>query len=174
LGLVSVIVGALAIIAPHVATSKTVAFIGVLLLIAGITEVIHALMVRKLRGFAIHLLSAAVYLVLGLFVLEDHDRAAGVLTLLLTACFLVAGLLRILFALVEHFPAWQWVLFSGVIDLALAFLIWSGWPESSLWVIGLFVGIELLSEGWAWMMFALSLRTVRAAGTPDPLLGGNG
>src|SRR5262245_50447363 len=99
LGLVLVIVGALAIGAPHIATSKTVAVIGVLLLIAGITEVFHALMVRNLRGFAMHLLAAALYLVVGLFVLEDQERAAGVLTLLLTASFLVAGLLRIIFSL---------------------------------------------------------------------------
>jgi len=174
LGLVLVIVGALAIGAPHIATSKTVAVIGVLLLIAGITEVLHALMVRNLRGFAMHLLAAALYLVVGLFVLEDQERAAGVLTLLLTASFLVAGLLRIIFSLVEHFPAWRWVLFNGVIDLVLALLIWRGWPESSLWVIGLFVGIELFAHGWAWMMLGLSLRTARAARIPDHLLGGNG
>ena len=57
MGLVSVIVGLLAIGAPHIATSKFVVVIGALLLIAGITEVIHAVMVRNLRGFAMHLLA---------------------------------------------------------------------------------------------------------------------
>jgi uncharacterized membrane protein HdeD (DUF308 family) len=57
LALVSVIVGLLAIGAPHIATSKFVVVIGALLLIAGITEVIHAVMVRNLRGFAMHLLA---------------------------------------------------------------------------------------------------------------------
>jgi uncharacterized membrane protein HdeD (DUF308 family) len=162
LGLVSILIGCLAIGAPHVATSKTVLVIGVLLLIAGLTEVIHAVMVRNLRGFAMHLLAAALYLIVGLFVLEDPERAAGVLTLLLAASFFVGGVLRIIFSLVEHFPAWPWVLLNGVVDLILGILIWRGWPESSLWVIGLFVGIELLFHGWSWVILALTVRSVSA------------
>jgi uncharacterized membrane protein HdeD (DUF308 family) len=163
LGLLLILIGGLAIGAPYVATSKTVVVIGVLLLIAGITELIHAVMVRKLRGFAIHLLAAVLYLIVGVFLLEDPDRAAGVLTLLLAASFFVGGLLRIIFALVEHFSAWQWVLLSGAVDLILGVLIWRGWPESSLWVIGLFVGIELLFHGWSWVILGLTVRTVSAA-----------
>jgi uncharacterized membrane protein HdeD (DUF308 family) len=162
LGLVSVVVGLLAIGAPHIATSKFVVVIGALLLIAGITEVIHAVMVRNLRGFAMHLLAAALYLIVGLFVLEDPDRAAAVLTLLLAASFFVGGLLRIVFSLVEHFPAWPWVLLNGVVDLILGVLIWRGWPESSLWVIGLFVGIDLLFHGWSWVILGLTVRRYNA------------
>src|SRR5215471_13952694 len=157
LGLVSVLVGVLAIGSPHIATSKSVVVIGVLLLIAGGAEVAHAVMVRNLRGFAVHLLAAALYLILGLFVLEDPDRAAAVLTLLLAASFLVGGLLRIIFSLIERFPAWPWVLLNGAVDLILGVLIWSGWPGSSLWVIGLFIGIDLLFHGWSWIILALSV-----------------
>jgi uncharacterized membrane protein HdeD (DUF308 family) len=163
LGLVLILIGCLAIAAPHLATSKAVVFIGALLLIAGITDAIHAVMVRNVRGFAMHLLAAALYMIVGLFVLEDPDRAAGVLTLLLSAAFVVGGLLRVLFSLAERFPAWGWVLLNGVVDLALGVLIWRGWPESSLWVIGLFVGIELLLHGWAWVVLALTVRAVSAA-----------
>jgi uncharacterized membrane protein HdeD (DUF308 family) len=150
--------------APHFATSKAVMIIGVVLVVAGITEVTHALMVRKLRGFAMHLLAAALYLVLGVFVLEDPDRAGAVLTLLFVASFLVGGLLRIVFSLAERFPGWPWVLINGVVDLILVFLTWREWPGSSLWVIGLFVGIELFWHGLAWVMLALGVRTVTATG----------
>jgi uncharacterized membrane protein HdeD (DUF308 family) len=144
----------------------------VLLLLVGITEVIHAVMVRNLGGFAMHLLAAAIYLLVGLFVLEDPDRAAAVLnpdraaavlTLLLAAAFFVGGLLRIVFSLVEHFPAWQWVLLNGVVDLLLGILIWRGWPESQNWVIGLLVGIELLFHGWSWVILALTVRRALTA-----------
>ena len=163
LGLVSILVGLLAIGAPHVWTEKFVVVIGVLLLITGVTEVIHAVMVRRLPGFAMHLLAAALYLIVGVFVLEAPDRAAAVLTLLLAASFFVGGVLRILFSLAEQFPAWQWVLLNGVVDLFLGVLIWRGWPESSLWVIGLFVGIELLLHGWSWVVLALTVRAYRPA-----------
>jgi uncharacterized membrane protein HdeD (DUF308 family) len=75
----------------------------------------------------------------------------------------VGGLLRVIFSLVVQFPAWPWVLLNGVVDLVLGVLILSGWPESSLWVIGLFVGIDLLFHGWSWMILALTVRTHNAA-----------
>jgi uncharacterized membrane protein HdeD (DUF308 family) len=162
-GLVSILVGLLAISSVWVATLASVLVFGVLLLVAGITEVIHAVMVRNGRGFALHLLAAVLYLLVGLFMLEDPVRAAAVLTLLLAASFLVGGLLRVLFALVVRFPAWPWVLLNGVVDLILGVIILSGWPGSSLWVIGLFVGIDLLLHGWSWMILALTVRTYTPA-----------
>jgi uncharacterized membrane protein HdeD (DUF308 family) len=158
LGLVSIIVGLLAISFAFIATLAKVVVFGVLLLIAGITEVVHAFMVRNFRGFALHLLAAALYLLVGLFMLEDPVRAAVVLTLLLAASFLVGGLLRIVFSLGVTFPGWPWVLLNGVVDLVLGVLILTGWPESSLWAIGLFVGIDLLFHGWSWVILALTVR----------------
>lgn len=162
LGLVSIIVGFLAISSAFIATMASVVVFGVLLLVEGITEVIHAVMVRNWRGFALHLLAAALYLIVGLFMLEDPVRAATVLTLLLTASFFVGGLLRIVFSLIVQFPAWPWVLLNGVVDLILGVFLWSRWPETSLWVIGLLVGIELLMHGWSWIILALTVRTHNA------------
>jgi len=162
LGLISVLVGFTAIGSTFIATLASVKVFGVLLLVAGITEVVHAVMVRNLRGFALHLLSAVLYLIAGLFMLEDPIRAAAVLTLFLSASFLVGGFLRIVFSLVVRFPSWPWVLLNGAVDLILGVLIWREWPESSLWVIGLFVGIELLFHGWSWMILALTVQPQRA------------
>jgi uncharacterized membrane protein HdeD (DUF308 family) len=159
LGLVSIFIGLVAIGSAFIATLASVLVFGVLLLIAGITEVVHAVMVRNLKGFALHLLAAALYLMAGLFMLEDPVRAATVITLLLAASFLVGGVLRIIFSLVSRFHSWPWVLLNGVVDLVLGFLILNGWPDSSLWVIGLFVGIDLLFHGWSWVILALTVRT---------------
>jgi uncharacterized membrane protein HdeD (DUF308 family) len=137
--------------------------LGVLLLLAGGAEVVHAIAVRNLRGSAMHLLAAVLYLIVGVFVFEEPERAATVLTLLLAASFFVAGLVRVLFSLIERFPAWPYVLFNGAVDLFLGVLILRGWPESSLWVLGLFIGIELLLHGCSWVILAL---TVRSATTP--------
>jgi uncharacterized membrane protein HdeD (DUF308 family) len=163
LGLLSVVVGFLAISSKFIATLLSVRVFGWLLLIAGITEVFHALMVRQLRAFALHLLAAVLYLLTGLFMLEDPVRAAAVLTLLLAASFLVGGFLRVVFSLAVRFPAWSWVLLNGMVDLLLGVLIWNGWPETSLWVIGLFVGIDLIFHGFGWMMLGLGVRKYRVA-----------
>jgi uncharacterized membrane protein HdeD (DUF308 family) len=163
LGLASVIVGLVAIAFAVIATIVKVILIGILLLIAGATEVVHAFMARNGRGFALHLLAAALYLFVGVFVIEDPVRAASVLTLLLVAAFLVGGVLRVIFSLGATPPGWPWVLLNGLVDVVLAALIWSEWPESSLWVIGLFVGIELIFHGWSWMGLALAVRAYNPA-----------
>jgi uncharacterized membrane protein HdeD (DUF308 family) len=92
--------------------------------------------------------------------LEDPIEAARVITLIMAASFLVGGALRLVFALVERFPAWQCVVFNGLVDVVLGIMILNRWPESSLWVIGLFVGIDLLLHGWTWIMLALNLRSI--------------
>jgi uncharacterized membrane protein HdeD (DUF308 family) len=163
LGVISVVAGLLAISATVVATLASVMFFGVLLLIAGVTEVIHALLVRRASSFALHLLAAAMYLIAGVFMIEDPVRAATVLTLLMAASFLVGGVLRIVFALAVQFPSWSWVLLNGVIDVLLGIMIFNRWPEDTLWVIGLFVGIDLLLHGWTWIILGLNLRTFEPA-----------
>src|SRR5262245_26314048 len=115
----------LAMSAAFITTMASVLVFAVLLLVAGFAEVIHAVMVRNAKGFALHLLSAALYLLVGVFMLEDPVRAATVLTLLLAAAFFVGGILRVVSSLAVRFPAWPWVLLQGVVDLILAFLIFN-------------------------------------------------
>jgi uncharacterized membrane protein HdeD (DUF308 family) len=163
MGLLSIFVGFVAIGSTFVATLATVQVFGILLIVAGVAEVIHAIMVRNAKGFALHLLAAALYLIVGLFMLEDTTQAAKVLTLLLAASFLVGGTLRIVFSLATRFLGWQWVLLNGIINLVLGVMILNEWPESSLWVIGLFVGIDLLFNGWSWVFLAMGLRSFKPA-----------
>jgi len=164
LGLVSVFVGLVALSSLWLVGLATVIVFGVLLLIAGATEVVHAVMVRSGKGFAVHLLTAALYLLVGLFMLEAPVRAKEFLTLLLGASFFVGGVLRIVSAVVAQFPAWGWVVLHGVVDLILGGLILSEWPSSSDWVIGLFVGIDLIFHGWSWVILGLTARARCAAG----------
>jgi uncharacterized membrane protein HdeD (DUF308 family) len=163
LGVLSVVGGLVAISSTFIATLASVKVFGALLLVVGAAEVIHAVMVRNLRGFALHLLAAALYLFVGFFIFEDPIRAAEVLTLILAASFIVGGLLRVVFSIALQFSAWQWVVLNGVIDLILGGLILLGWPGSSLWVIGLFVGIDLLFHGWSWVIVALTVRYYKSA-----------
>jgi uncharacterized membrane protein HdeD (DUF308 family) len=79
------------------------------------------------------------------------------------ACLLVGGILRIVVSLVERFEGWGWSLLNGVVSLLLGAVIWRQWPLSSLWFIGLFVGIEMLFSGLSWVMLALAVRSARKA-----------
>jgi uncharacterized membrane protein HdeD (DUF308 family) len=158
MGVISIIVGMLAISSAFIATMASVVVFGVLLVVEGITGVIHAIMVRTWKGFAMNLLVAALYLLGGFFMLEEPIRAAAVLTLVLAAAFIVGGMLRVIIAIAVQFHGWPWVLLNGIIDLILGVMIWSGWPGTSLWVLGLFVGIDLLVHGWSCVILALAVR----------------
>ncbi len=61
-----------------------------------------------------------------------------------------------------RFPHWGWVLFNGIITLILGIIIWRQWPVSGLWVIGLFIGIDLIISGWAWIMLSFAARQMAA------------
>jgi uncharacterized membrane protein HdeD (DUF308 family) len=98
------------------------------------------------------------YLILGLLMVQDPLQAAAALTLMLAAIFFVEGFIRIVYSLTQRFPGWGWVCFNGVITLCLGIFIWRRWPEASFWVIGLFVGIELIFAGWASVILAMAIR----------------
>ena len=89
---------------------------------------------------------------------------AGILTLtmVLGAFFVVGGIASILGAIQHrrHLRSWGWVLFSGIVDLFLAYLIWAGWPSSADWAIGLLVGINMLFFGLSLVMTALAARVM--------------
>src|SRR5262249_45264170 len=98
--------------------------------------------------------------VLGALIVWRPLVTAEILTLLMGAFFLVAGLFQLITPFVVSLPDWGWHALNGVITLLLGILILVQWPVSGLWVIGLFVGIELIFYGGAWIVLALSLRSL--------------
>jgi uncharacterized membrane protein HdeD (DUF308 family) len=81
---------------------------------------------------------------------------------MLATAFFVGELLRIIVAPSERFYGWAWVLLTGIITLVLGILIWQEWPEAVYWVIGLFVGIDMLFAGWSLVITVLTIRDVAA------------
>jgi uncharacterized membrane protein HdeD (DUF308 family) len=166
LGVGLMILGAAAIGSSFVATLATILVYGILLVLGGIFQVVSALWGRSWRGFFLHLLTGVLYLITGVFMLDYPAEAALGITLLVAAGLLVAGVLRVVLALVERFAGWGWALLNGVISLALGTAIWRQWPLSGLWVIGLFVGIEMLSSGFSWVTLALAVRAAPRPAIP--------
>ncbi len=85
------------------------------------------------------------------------------LTMLLMILFLAEGMAAIFSAIDfhHHVRNWGWLLFSGLIDLLLVFLIWSGWPGTAGWALGMLTGVNLFFMGMALMMLAIAARQKR-------------
>lgn len=158
LGVVMLIVGALAIAASFVATLATVVVFGLLLAVGGIAQLANLAFSRRWRGSLLHLAAGVLYLVVGGAMLARPLTSAVALTLVLAVMFFAGGLVRAITAGVERFPTWGWSVFSGLVSVVLGLLIGAQWPASGLWVIGLFVGIDLIFSGWSLIMLGLAAR----------------
>lgn len=161
IGCLALIAGVVAILYSALAALVSVLVLAWLLIVAGVLEAAYAIRHRDRGHMAIYLLEALVAIVIGALLLQSPARGAIVLTLLLATYFLIAGIFRIVAALTLRLPYWLWTLASGVISLALGIIVWGGWPVTALWVLGLFIGINLLFAGWARVMLAWMARSHR-------------
>jgi uncharacterized membrane protein HdeD (DUF308 family) len=160
LGVALIVVGILAIGHPVLATLNVVILFGVLLLIGGVVEAVSGLWTRCWGGLFCHLLTGLFYLFLGAVLLEHPGLAAAGFTLVLAMFFVAGGALRMAVALGRQFTGWGWTLVSGVITLILGLLILHDLPDAAFWVIGTFLGIDLIFNGWSWVMLALAARSI--------------
>lgn len=163
LGIGLIAIGVVALSAAFLASMATVAVFGVLLMVAGIAQTVSAFWSPRWRGLLVHMLTGILYLVVGYIVIDHPVETAVALTLLLAAFFVVVGVFRIVVALIERFHNWGWCLLSGCISALLGVLILKQWPGSGVWVIGLFLGIEMIFNGLAWIMMADGLRRLARA-----------
>jgi uncharacterized membrane protein HdeD (DUF308 family) len=159
LGCCLVLVGIASVVCSFIATLATALLFGTLLLLGGIMQLVNAVTCRNWRGFFVYLLAGILFAVAGLIMMNHPAAVAAGLTLMLAAVFIVGGIVRIIGSAVEHFHGWPWVMISGFITLFLGIFIWRHFPETAFWVIGLFIGIELIFSGVSWIMLAIGVRT---------------
>jgi len=159
LGVVYVIAGVIALGSVVFATVVSVFIVGVMMLIAGVAEVFNAFQIKTWGKFFLWLLLGALYIVAGFVTFENPLLAAAVLTLVLGFSLLASGVMRIVlaFSMKDEMP-WIWVAVSGVITLLLGLVILAHWPVSSLYILGLFLGIDLIIAGIGWIGIGLGLK----------------
>jgi uncharacterized membrane protein HdeD (DUF308 family) len=158
LGIALIVLGTIALGSSLLMTIASVFFFGWLLIIGGVMEAIHAFWRKRWAGFFLDLLTGILYVIAGWMMVTNPQESALLLTLIIAMFLVFEGVFRIVAALAARYPHWGWVLFNGVISLLLGILIWRQWPYSGLWVIGLFVGIEMLLNGWSLVMLSLTAR----------------
>ena len=167
-GLVLLVLGALAIIVPPLATLAFTIFFGWLILISGVVGLITTFLMRQAPGFWWSLISAALGIGVGLLLLSRPVSGALSLTLVLIAFFLIEGIASIMFALDhrrELSGSWGWMLVSGIIDVGLSVMLFAGLPSTAAWAIGLLVGINLMFGGVSLAAMALHARSMAPGGS---------
>ena len=160
-GILLAVLGVAALILPPLASLAITIFLGWMFLISGIGGLIVTYWARSSPGFWWSLISAALAVLAGMLLLARPMQAVLTLTIVLGAYFLAEGVATIMYAL-EHrrelSSRWSWLLISGLVDIAIAFMVITGLPSSAEWAIGILVGINLLFGGATLIGVALAAR----------------
>jgi uncharacterized membrane protein HdeD (DUF308 family) len=172
-GIVLVVLGILAILIPMAASIAVTIILGWLFLVSGVVGLVTTFWARGAPGFWWALVSAVLATAAGIVLLVWPLSGVVSLTLLLIVFFIIEGVASIMYAF-EHkkdlSSRWVWMLVSGIIDLILAALIWTGLPGTAGWALGLLVGINMLFGGTSLIAMALHARgeagAPAATGTP--------
>lgn len=163
LGVLLVILGTLAIGSSVLVTMATMVFLASLMFLAGVLQTAHGFMSKDWGGFFVDLFTGLLYTVASFLILTHPGAAAAGLTLLIAMLLIFSGIFRIILAIATRFQHAGWLLLHGAVNLLLGFSIYRDWPLSGLWVIGLFVGIDMLFNGWSLIMLGLAVKNLPKA-----------
>jgi uncharacterized membrane protein HdeD (DUF308 family) len=134
-------------------------FFGVLIIIGGMAQFVEAVKCTGWKSLAYHVLIGVLYMVGGVFVIWNPLAAKLLLTWILAAVFIAVGIIRVIMAFqMRDTGSWFVPLLGGIVSIVLGGLIMANWPLSGLFVIGLFIAIELITNGWSYIFIALAAR----------------
>ena len=157
-GVLLVALGAMAFSSVFAATIATVYFVGICMIAGGAAEIFIGFQAKSWSRFFLWVILGAIYLMAGLFAFANPLLAAGVLTLVLGASLVASGLLRIFLAFqMRAGTAWLWVVVSGLVTTFLGGMILAQWPQSSLYILGVFLSIDLIFAGLGWVSLGFAL-----------------
>jgi uncharacterized membrane protein HdeD (DUF308 family) len=165
LGILLVVSGTAAIVFPILATVGAMIFLGVNLMLAGLATIVTSFWAGRWSGTLLQLLVGILYLVAGFAIADSPVDAGKAATLLIAAMFIVAGAFRTLASLVIRFPHWGWALLNGVVTLLCGLVIYRHFTDSGPWLVGLLIGLEMIFNGWTWIMLSVAVRNLPTGST---------
>jgi uncharacterized membrane protein HdeD (DUF308 family) len=158
-GVLLVAAGVLAIIYPVISSVAVILLLGWLLIISGVLQGISLIGARHVPHFWLQLISVALAILIGFLFLRDPQQGLLTITLLLIVFFMIEGISKVVFALtIRPFPNWGWVFASGLVGILLSLVLWASLPVTATWLIGLLLGIQLISVGAAIAYLAWHVR----------------
>ena len=148
-GIIVLILGVLAMAAPLVSGIAVTFMVAVLLLAAGIAQTIYAFRSETvLTGIATFLFGGLAVLC-GLAMMVFPGKGLAAITMFLAVYFIADGIISLINGVrFRPFKGWGSMVFSGIISVLLGWMIWSKWPVSGIWAVGILVGVRLLFTGW--------------------------
>ncbi|EUB95416.1 protein of unknown function DUF308 membrane [Rhizobium sp. CF080] len=159
LGILLLVFGFIALANLFVATVASVFYIGMMMLVGGVAYLVHAFQVKGWDHILFWAASGILYTIAGLLAFWNPALTAVIVTFFMAVALIVAGLFRIWVGFkMRPMRGSGWVIFGGVISALAGLVIALGWPVNSLWILGLFLAIDLTMQGWALIAVALAAK----------------
>ena len=160
LGVALIVLGGVCIFGDVTATLATVLAFGWLLIMGAVVALIQAFQVRTWSGFFLFFLSALLRGFTGYLLVRYPIAGEYGLTLVLASLFIIGGVFRAIGAGALQYPQWGWGIFSGIVSVALGAMLLTQLPTSSLWFMGMAVGIDFIFDGGSFVALGAALRAV--------------
>ena len=164
-GILMLLLGLLAMALPNVSTLEIEQLVGWLFILGGLIRTASLIRKHHLPAFWWSLSSSVIAMVLGVLLVRNPMRGVITLAFVMTTLFVIEGIAAIFIAFEfrSYLRNWIWTLFGGVVTLMLAALIWEGWPNTATWVIGLYVGINMVFLGASLIFTAVAARDIKCS-----------
>lgn len=161
-GVLLIVMGALAILAPFLASVAIGMWIGVAFLVAGIGQIVQAMRTGGWKASLGHTLIGAVYVIGGLLAVFDPLAGLFAFSLIVVAMLAISGAVRLVQGLrMRPAKGWTWLAASGAVALVAAAAIYASFPGGALWLLGLLAGISFVMDGATLLGLGLAARKAR-------------
>ncbi len=161
LGIIMIVAGFIALMSVVMATVVGALLVGIMMIASGIVEIVHGFQMKGWGRFFMWIVIGAFYALAGILIVWNPLLASVALTLVIGIVLVFAGIARILLATQMRSAApWGWVLLSGAITALLGIIIILQWPVSGFYVLGIFLGVDLIIAGASWLGAAMAFRRV--------------
>lgn len=148
-GILSLILGIIGTYMSVAVTMASILILGIFVISVGALLLLEAFSAPEWKGKLGHLILSLLYVIAGIAMVAYPGASAVWFTLFLAVFFMMIGIMRIVtgFRIKDELAEWGWMVFGGLLNIILGIMIYSQWPVSGLWVIGLFISIELIIQG---------------------------
>ena len=163
-GILSLIFGIIGTFMSTAVTLTSVLILGFFVIFGGVVFLVEAFSAPDWKGKLLNLLIALLYIVAGAVMVANPLGSAVWFTLFIAAFLIVVGIMRMVmgFQIKDEINEWGWMVFGGVINIVLGILIYEQWPFSGLWIIGLFISVELIIQGVNAIVLARTIKKTQS------------
>ena len=159
IGILALVLGIVAVIYPAGFGKISVVVIGVFLVIGALLRLSFAFLSYTIGSMLLKYLYALLMLIAGVWIIMNPEMGLEALTLVMAIYFIIDGITAIAYSFsLMPIGGGIYLIISGIIGIVLGILIFTKWPESSNYAIGIYLGIKLIFDGLALVLTGGAVR----------------